>query len=72
MSMTELKGRIIFQTYPSSGLSLLLTLTSTNHHKNLRNGINNSKSFCDFSSERDKVCLNIFWIICDVRLDSET
>ena len=71
MSTKELKGRIIFQTYPSSGLSLLLSLTSTNHHKTLRNGINNSKSFCDFSSERDKVCLNIFMLICDVKLDSE-
>ena len=44
---------LFLQTYPSSGLSLLLNLTST-HQKTNTGMVSNPKSFCDFSRERDK------------------
>ena len=61
---SKLNAQLFFQTYPSSGLALLLTLTPTNHHKNQRNSTSNSKNFSDFSSERDKVYF-IFCIIIE-------
>ena len=44
---------LFLQTYPSSGLSVLLNLTSTPQKTNT-GLISNAKSFCDFSKERDK------------------
>ena len=53
-SLNNLNFILFLQTYPSSGLSLILALTATQNTKINFSGISNTKSFCDFSKERDK------------------